>query len=67
MPLRPGIQEFIDAARARGLTLAIATTTSMPNIEALLTSALGAQWREIFPGGRGRGHGEEEEARAGCL
>jgi HAD superfamily hydrolase (TIGR01509 family) len=49
VPLRPGIREFIEAARARGLTLAIATTTSMPNIDALLTSALGAQWRDIFP------------------
>ncbi|WP_298352059.1 HAD-IA family hydrolase [Rhodoblastus sp.] len=47
--LRPGIREFIEEARARGLTLAIATTTSMPNIDALLTSALGAQWRDIFP------------------
>ncbi|MGO8739932.1 HAD-IA family hydrolase [Rhodoblastus sp.] len=49
VPLRPGIEAFIAAARARGLTLAIATTTSMPNIEALLTNALGPKWREIFP------------------
>ncbi len=54
VPLRPGIREFIEAARARGLTLAIATTTSMPNIDALLTSALGAQWRDNLSRRRGR-------------
>ncbi|WP_374544985.1 HAD-IA family hydrolase [Rhodoblastus sp.] len=48
-PLRPGIGEFIAAARARGLSLAIATTTSMPNIEALFGATLGPNWREIFP------------------
>ncbi|MCI4680137.1 HAD-IA family hydrolase [Rhodoblastus acidophilus] len=49
VPLRPGIKEFIEAARKQGITLAIATTTSMPNIEALLNSTLGGNWREIFP------------------
>jgi beta-phosphoglucomutase-like phosphatase (HAD superfamily) len=49
VPLRPGVIDFIEAARAEGLTLAIATTTSMPNIESLLKSTLGAHWREIFP------------------
>ncbi|WP_296714246.1 HAD-IA family hydrolase [Rhodoblastus sp.] len=49
VPLRPGVREFIAAARAAGLELAIATTTSMPNIEALLGAALGPNWREVFP------------------
>lgn len=49
VPLRPGVKAFIDAARARGLALAIATTTSAPNIEALLGSALGPHWRDVFP------------------
>jgi beta-phosphoglucomutase-like phosphatase (HAD superfamily) len=49
VPLRPGVAEFLDAARQRGLTLAIATTTSMPNIEALLGATLGLNWRTIFP------------------
>ena len=49
VPLRPGVREFIEEARAAGLELAIATTTSMPNIEALLGAALGPDWREIFP------------------
>lgn len=47
--LRPGIADFVAAARQRGLKLAIATTTSMPNIEALLGATLGPDWREIFP------------------
>jgi HAD superfamily hydrolase (TIGR01509 family) len=46
--LRPGIREFISSARQRGLTLAIATTTSMANVEVLLRSALGDGWRELF-------------------
>jgi HAD superfamily hydrolase (TIGR01509 family) len=46
--LRPGIAEFLDALRERGVKLAIATTTSLPNIEALLAAALGADWRERF-------------------
>jgi beta-phosphoglucomutase-like phosphatase (HAD superfamily) len=49
VPLRPGVKDFIEAARGRGLRLAIATTTSMPNVEALLGAAMGGRWREIFP------------------
>jgi len=47
--LRPGIADFLAAARAQGLKLAIATTTSLPNIEALLTATMSASWREVFP------------------
>lgn len=46
--LRPGIAEFLDALRERRTKLAIATTTSLPNIEALLSSTLGARWRDRF-------------------
>jgi HAD superfamily hydrolase (TIGR01509 family) len=46
--MRPGVLELIAAARRAGLRLAIATTTSPANIEALMRSALGAQWREDF-------------------
>lgn len=45
---RPGVLALIDAAGAQGFELAIATTTSPANIEALLRSALGASWRERF-------------------
>ena len=46
--LRPGVADFLDVLRQRGIKLAIATTTSLPNIEALLSCALGAGWRELF-------------------
>jgi len=38
---RPGVLRLIREARARKITLAIATTTSLPNVEALLKSLLG--------------------------
>ncbi|QOZ48578.1 HAD family hydrolase [Bradyrhizobium sp. CCBAU 53340] len=46
--LRPGVAELLTAAKARGQRLAIATTTSHGNIEALLSRALGAQWAAAF-------------------
>jgi HAD superfamily hydrolase (TIGR01509 family) len=49
VPLRPGIRDLVDDARAAGLTLAVATTTSAANVDGLLTSAFGADWRTIFP------------------
>jgi HAD superfamily hydrolase (TIGR01509 family) len=39
MPLRPGIRRLLFEAKQAGLRLAIATTTSRPNIEALLAAA----------------------------
>ena len=47
--LRPGIADFLARARERGLTLAIATTTTPANVEALLLATLGADWRRVFP------------------
>lgn len=47
--LRPGVPEAIEAARAAGVALAIATTTSPQNVEALLKPAFGVSWRKIFP------------------
>lgn len=46
--LRPGMGALIAAARVRGLALAIATTTSPANVDALLTPALGRDWRAMF-------------------
>ncbi len=43
--LRPGIEPLIREARRRRIQLAIATTTSRPNVEALIGAALG---REIL-------------------
>jgi HAD superfamily hydrolase (TIGR01509 family) len=46
--LRPGIRETISLAIENGRRLAIATTTSPPNIEALLKSAYGNDGPGIF-------------------
>ncbi len=48
LQLRPGVRQLIDAASKAGLRLAIATTTSPANIEALLRSTLGADWQVRF-------------------
>ncbi|WGD56531.1 HAD family hydrolase [Bradyrhizobium sp. CB1650] len=47
-PLRPGVAALLAAARARGQRLAIATTTSRGNIDALLSQALGNGWAADF-------------------
>jgi HAD superfamily hydrolase (TIGR01509 family) len=46
--LRPGVLALMSEARAAGLQLAIATTTSPVNIAALLRSAIGGDWRSHF-------------------
>lgn len=46
--LRPGVERLIHQARAAGLRLAIATTTSLPNVEALLTATLGLEGPALF-------------------
>lgn len=47
-PLRPGVTDLLTAAKARGQRLAIATTTSHGNIDALLSQALGPRWAADF-------------------
>ena len=46
--LRPGVEALIEGARAEGITLAIATTTSLPNVEALLRATLGERGLAMF-------------------
>lgn len=46
--LRPGVADLLSAAKARGQRLAIATTTSHGNIDALLSRALGPHWAADF-------------------
>lgn len=46
--LRPGVEAVLRDALARGLRLAIATTTSRPNIEILLDVIFGAEGRTLF-------------------
>lgn len=48
IPLRPGIKQLIHDARAAGLTLAIATTTTAQNVTALLEVGLGKDWESYF-------------------
>jgi HAD superfamily hydrolase (TIGR01509 family) len=47
-PLRPGVQALLNTARGRGQKLAICTTTTRVNIDALLVGSLGAQWETMF-------------------
>jgi HAD superfamily hydrolase (TIGR01509 family) len=47
-PLRPGVADLLAAARTRGQRIAIATTTSHGNIDALLSQALGKHWASDF-------------------
>lgn len=54
LPLRPGVRELILEARGTGLRLAIATTTSLENVSALLRSTLGVgadSWFEVIGAG----------------
>lgn len=48
LSLRPGIGRLIREAQAAGMPMAIATTTTPANIDALLRSSLGKDWRQLF-------------------
>ncbi|WP_238366057.1 HAD-IA family hydrolase [Mesobacterium pallidum] len=48
VPLRPGIASLIADARAHGLPLAVATTTNLPNVEALIRATMGCAASAIF-------------------
>lgn len=47
-PLRPGVARLVHEARARGLRLAIVTTTSRANVEALLPATFGPDGPALF-------------------
>ena len=52
--LRPGVRRLIAEARAAGMRMAIATTTTPANVTALLTHTLGADsqsWFEVIAAG----------------
>jgi len=54
IPLRTGVRRLLDEAREAKLRLAIATTTTPVNVEALLTHTLGAEsmdWFEVIAAG----------------
>lgn len=48
LPLRPGIARLIEEAGNAGMPIAIATTTTPANLDALLRAPLGERWRERF-------------------
>jgi HAD superfamily hydrolase (TIGR01509 family) len=48
LPLRPGVQRLIHEADAAGMPMAIATTTTPANVDALLRQPFGAGWRRLF-------------------
>ena len=47
-PLRPGVKRLLGDARAAGIALAIATTTSEPNVRGLLAATLGGGAQDWF-------------------
>lgn len=54
IPLRPGVQRLIKAARSQGIRLAIATTTAPTNVTALLQHTLGDEslaWFDLIAAG----------------
>jgi HAD superfamily hydrolase (TIGR01509 family) len=54
IPLRPGVARLLREARAAGLRLAIATTTTPANVTTLLESCLGSEavdWFEVIGAG----------------
>lgn len=54
IPLRPGVERLLREAREQGLRLAIATTTTPANVEALLVHTVGAEsldWFEVIAAG----------------
>jgi HAD superfamily hydrolase (TIGR01509 family) len=49
--LRPGAKRLIEEAKAAGIILAIATTTSLPNVIALLEKYLDLDWFAVIAAG----------------
>ena len=48
VPLRPGVARLIEEAKAAGIKVGVATTTSTPNVEALIRATLGRPVAEVF-------------------
>ncbi|NJM98832.1 MAG: HAD family hydrolase [Phormidesmis sp. RL_2_1] len=54
IPLRPGVERLLNEAKAKGVRLAIATTTTPANVQALLENTLGPNsldWFEVIAAG----------------
>jgi len=48
LPLRPGIKALIADARARGVRVAVATTTNRPNVDHLIRATMGVPADQVF-------------------
>jgi HAD superfamily hydrolase (TIGR01509 family) len=48
LELRPGVSDLIECARSAGLKIAVATTTNLPNVEALCQSCWGCRATDVF-------------------
>jgi HAD superfamily hydrolase (TIGR01509 family) len=48
MPARPGVHRLMEEARSAGVALAVATTTSRSNVDALFESLFGSAWERGF-------------------
>ncbi|WP_013323490.1 HAD family hydrolase [Gloeothece verrucosa] len=51
IPLRPGVKRLIEEARSQGIIIAIATTSALPNVLALLEPTLPPHWFEVIAAG----------------
>ena len=67
VPLREGVQRLFEAAERAGVKLAIASTTTLANIEALLGAHLGARRDSALRRHRRRRRGAAQEAGPGHL
>ena len=48
VPLRPGIAELLEDAKAQGVRLAVGTTTNAPNVERLIRGTMGCAATDVF-------------------
>jgi len=48
LALRPGIRELVEAGRGAGMAIGVATTTNLPNVEALTRATWGRPATEVF-------------------
>jgi HAD superfamily hydrolase (TIGR01509 family) len=48
LPLRAGVRELFDGCTTEGVRMAIVTTTSRSNVQALLAAQVGADWESRF-------------------
>lgn len=51
IPLRPGVRRLLTEAREKGVRLAIATTSALPNALTLLEKSLDPSWFEVIAAG----------------